>query len=138
MSNSLTAPAERELGFLGPGDHLGNGTRHHSTEHLRGHLEEHVTVRRITRRRGGDHPHRGHLMVTQQLGVGGQRRLSAGQRFGRESPCGVDTLAETDDPHLAMHVTQSTVDHVGDEQPNRVGAAVDGATLIVDPPHVRP
>src|SRR5690606_34925285 len=63
-----------------------------------------------------------------QLGVVGERRPGPLQRLGRELTCGVDTLTQPHDPHLAMHVAQpaARAGPVGDEQPARVGAAVDG------------
>src|SRR6185369_10286011 len=69
--------------------------------------------------------HLGYLEIAQQLGVIDQRRLRARQRLRRELPCGVDTLAQSHDPHLAMYVAQPAVDLVGDQQPDRVRAAVD-------------
>jgi hypothetical protein len=43
----------------------------------------------------------------------------------RELSCGVDALAQPHDPHLAVQVGQPAVNHVGDQESDRVGAAVD-------------
>ena len=105
----VDSPAERQFGFLGPGDHLGNRTRDHRSENLGGHCEEHITVRRIASRRGRNHAHRRHLKPAQQLGVIHQRRPGTGQRVRGELPGGVDSLTEPHDPHLTMDVCEPAV-----------------------------
>src|SRR4029077_3313570 len=53
------------------------------------------------------------------------RRLRTRKRLRRELSCGVDALAQPHDPHLAVHVLQTAVYFVSDQESDRVGAAVD-------------
>ena len=51
--------------------------------------------------------------------------------MGGQPAGGVDALAEPDHPHLPVHVDQlrdavRLAGDVGDQQPDRIGAAVDG------------
>ena len=63
--------------------------------------------------------------------VVGQRPPGAVQRMAGQPAGGVDALAEPDHPHLPVHVDQlrgavRIAGDVGDQQPDRIRAAVDG------------
>ena len=60
--------------------------------------------------------------------VTSQRAQRAVQRRGRQPAGGIDALAEPDDLHPPVHVGEPARHrvHVGDQQPQRVGPAVDG------------
>ncbi len=60
-----------------------------------------------------------------QFGVIGQRGPRPLDRLGRELARGIHALAQSHDAHLAVHVAQPAVDRIGDQQPDRVRAAVD-------------
>ena len=125
MSNSSTAPWKRQSGFLVAGDHLGDRAGHDGAEHIGRHGEEHVTVGGVAGRRRRHHSHLRNIVAPKQFGVIGQRGFRPLDRLRRELPCGVHSLAQPHDAHLAMDIAQLAVDRVGDQQPDRVGAAVD-------------
>ena len=62
-----------------------------------------------------------------------RQRLPGALDRRRGQPAGpVDPLAEPDHPHLAVHVGQPHRAAVGHQQPDRVGAAVDGRHPVHD------
>src|SRR5204863_7728628 len=81
---------------------------------------------RVTRRRGRDHPHPVDLEAADLVGVGLQYTERPVQGFLVDPAGSVDTLSETHDLHAPYFVDESVVRDVGDQQPQRVRAAVDG------------
>jgi hypothetical protein len=109
---------EAQPGLLVAGDHL-----RLDAQHVSGHAEELVAVRRVAGGGGGDHADPLGTLAPADRRVVGEGRAGALECRGTEPPGGVDSLAEADDAHLAMDVAQVrgpvTADrHVGHQQPD--------------------
>lgn len=69
------------------------------------------------------------MVKRQQFGLVGQGGPGPRNRLRREPTGGVDSLAQAHYPGLTMHIVQLSArqpgSHVGDQQANRVGTAVD-------------
>ena len=115
-----TAPAKDRAASSDAGDHLGI-----DPELAAHHREKVVPVRGVAGCAGGDHPHPFGVVGGDRRRVVGQRHASALERLGGQPAGAVDALAQPDDPHLAHHVDQPVIGRVGDQQPDRVGPAVD-------------
>ena len=121
---------ERQCGLLVTGDDLGRDLGAEVLDEGRVHaLDEVRGVARVAGRRGGDEAHVHGAQLTARGGIlprDGERAL---HRLGGDDTGAVDPVAEADDLHPAQHVGERPclrVD-VGDEQADRVGAAVDRA-----------
>ncbi len=116
---------ERQPGLLDTADHLGRDVE--VAERLAHTSDELVSVGGIPGCGGGDEADVVHGILAALLGVFARHRQRAGQRVGRQHPGLVDPVAQPDDLHPTHDVGESTrpgVD-ISDQQPNRVGAAVD-------------
>jgi len=121
-----------------PVDHLGDGTVHHLAEARRPSSR---------RRRRGCRRHGWPTSATMRIRSTPWVVHSAASRPARtecaatppvRSAVASTALAESHDPHLAMHVAQLPVQSISDQQPNRVGAAVnccDSGSYGAAPPH---
>ena len=114
---------KRQRGFLRSGEDV-----RRDAEYL---LDLTGELRRVARVPGGarrDHAHRARGAGRDDIGVVAQHAGRPGQRFRRQPAGPVDPLPQPDDLHQAHHVGQlgaGGID-VGDQQPERIGAAVHG------------
>ncbi len=114
-----------QLGLLVAGDHLGNDAE--DVLHPAGEV---LPVLRVPGRGGRREPHAVRRDAVPRdgrgvLAAGGERPL---QRLGGQAARPVHALAEADDLHAPVEVGQPSARRVGvrDQQPDGVGAAVDG------------
>src|SRR5699024_2745649 len=109
-------------GFFVAADHVGGDTKD-----FRYAGTEHIPVRGITRSAGGHHAYLPDTACLVDLPcVLGEHRKRAVQRLAGEPSGAVDILAEANDLGPPRDLGETTITDIGDEQPDRVRAAIHG------------
>ena len=112
--------AQRERCLLRPADDLGHDAQ--PTPH---DVDQPLTVGRVPGGGCGHEPHSFSTEAADGVGVIGQRRVGALERGLAEPPRLGHRLTEPDDAQFAMQLGELAAPELSDEQPQRVGTAVD-------------
>ena len=112
---------ECETGLLVTRDQLGA-----MAERCFGAIEELLAVDRVPTGGGGDDPDALSSEVGDPLPEAGEYLDGSAHRLLAQPPLPIDALSQPGDSRVPLHLVETPVDLVGDEEPHRVGSDVNG------------